>query len=267
VEKRKYLVVIDPAHERHLALERMVDIVQQRGDHPMDFHVLIGFEAEDRTDGDSPMEIIRSTEWVSEILKPVDELGVAYTTEFFWTRNWRHSIQEAAERYVCDTIMLCESSAEHKRSITDSKWDLVRHARCDVVICDEGTDGPYKCVLAAVNTQAKDPVHVSMNEKIFERGQYLADYFGAEYHVVNAYKDSEDFPDRGLIGRMSGLDREKIHRDMGKPEEVIAGVAEKIGADMIVIGISRRTGLAAKLSSHTTEKVMERVDIDVVALN
>jgi universal stress protein E len=267
VEKRKYLVVIDPAHERHLALERMVDIVQQHGDYPMDFHVLIGFEAEDRTDGDSPMEIIRSTEWVREILKPVDELRVQYTTEFFWTRNWRHSIQEAAERYVCDTIMLCESSAEHKRSITDSKWDLVRHARCDVVICDEGTDGPYKCVLAAVNTQAKDPMHVALNEKIFERGQFLAEYFGAEYHVVNAYKDSEDFPDRGLIGRLSGLARENIHRDMGKPEEVIAGVAEKVSADMIVLGISRRTGLAAKLSSHTTEKVMERVDIDVVAVN
>jgi universal stress protein E len=267
VEKRKYLVVIDPAHERHLALERMVDIVQQRGDFPMDFHVLIGFEAEDRTDGDSPIEVIRRIDWVKEILKPVDELGIKYTTEFFWTRNWRHSIQEAAERYVCDTIMLCESSAEHKRTITDSKWDLVRHARCDVVICDEGTEGPYKCVLAAVNTQAKDPVHIAINQKIFERGQFLADYFGAEYHVVNAYKDSEDFPDRGLIGRMSGLARENIHRDMGKPEEVIAGVAEKIGADMIVLGISRRTGLAAKLSSHTTEKVMERVEIDVVALN
>lgn len=267
MEKRKYLVVIDPAHERHLALERMVDIVQQRGDFPMDFHVLIGFEAEDRSDGDSPNEVIRSTEWVREILKPVDELGVQYTTEFFWTRNWRHSIQEAAERYVCDTIMLCESSAEHKRSITDSKWDLVRHARCDVVICDAGTDGPYRCVLAAVNTQAKDPMHIALNEKIFERGQFLAEYFGAEYHVVNAYKDSEDFPDRSLIGRLSGLARENIHRDMGKPEEVIAGVAEKVNADMIVLGISRRTGLAAKLSSHTTEKVMERVEIDVVAVN
>lgn len=267
VEKRKYLVVIDPSHERHLALERMIDIVQQRGDYPMEFHLLIGFEAEDRTDADSPIEVIRSTEWFAEILKPLEELGAEYTTEFFWTRNWRHSIQEAGERYVCDTIMLCESSAEHKRAITDSKWDLVRHARCDVLICDEGTDGPYRRVLAAVNTQATDPVHVAMNEKIFERGQFLADYFGADYHVVNAYKDSEDFPDRSLIGRMSGLPRENIHRDMGRPEEVIAGVAEKVGADMIVLGISRRTGLAARLSSHTTEKVMELVDIDVVALN
>jgi universal stress protein E len=66
---------------------------------------------------------------------------------------------------------------------------------------------------------------------------------------------------------MSGLPRENIHRDMGKPEEVIAAVAEKVEADMIVLGISQRSGLSARFSSHTTEKVMERVDIDVVALN
>ena len=267
MDKRKFLVVIDPSHERHLALERTIDIIQQRAEWPLEFHLFIGFEAGDKTDTETPVEVIRSTEWFTNLLKPLEELGADYTTEFFWTRNWRHSIQEAAERYVCDTIMLCESSAEHKRGITDSKWDLVRHSRCDVVICDEGTTGPYSCVLAAVNTQAKDPLHIAMNEKIFERGQFLADYFGAQYHVVNAYKDSEDFPDRGLIGRMSGLPRESIHRDMGKPEDVIALVAEKVGADMIVIGISSKSGLAAKLSSHTTEKVMEKVTIDVVALN
>jgi universal stress protein E len=267
VDKRKFLVVIDPSHERHLALERMLDILRQHAEWPLEFHLLIGFEAGDKADPNMPIEVVRSTEWFDELLKVVEESGAEYSAEFFWTRNWRQSIQEAAERYVCDTIMLCESSAEHKRGITDSKWDLVRHARGDVVICDEGTTGPYRCVLAAVNVQAKDKAHIHMNEKIFERGKFLAEYFGAEYHVVNAYKDSEDFPDRGLIRRLSGLPRENIHRDMGKPEDVIAAVAEKVSADMIVIGISSRTGLAAKLSSHTTEKVMEKVTIDVVALN
>jgi len=267
VEKRKFLVVIDPSHERHLALERTLDIIRQKGDWPLEFHFLIGFESNDKTDPDAPGEIIRSVEWFKELFRPLEELKAEYTSEIFWTKHWRQSIQEAAERYVCDTIMLCESSAEHKARITDSKWDLVRHARSDVVICDEGTAGPYKCVLAAVNTQAKDALHVAMNQKIFERGQFLADYFGADYHVVNAYKDSEDFPDRDLMARMSGLPRENLHRDMGKPEDVIARVAEKVEADMIVIGISSRTGLAARLSSHTTEKVMEKVEIDVVALN
>lgn len=267
MEKRKFLIIVDPSHERHLALERMLDIIRQRREWVLDFHLLIGFEGADKADPDAPVEVVRGMNWITELLGPLDEFGVDYTVEFFWTGDWRKSITDAADRYDCDTIMLCESSAEHKRGITDSKWDLVRQARSDVVIVDEGTTGPIKCVLAAVNTQAKDEAHKELNEKILERGKFLSDYFEADYHVVNAYKDSEDFPDRALISRMSGLPRENIHRDMGKPEDVIAGVSEKVGADMVILGISSRKGLAATFSSHTTEKVMEKITIDVVALN
>jgi len=267
VEKRKFLVVVDPSHERHLALERMLEIVRQQRKWELEFHLLIGFESGDRTDSNTPMEVVRGGSWLTDLLRPLDELSVDYTTELFWTRDWRKSITDAAERFNCDSIMLCESSAEHKSGITDSKWDLVRNATCDVVIVDEGTKAPIDCVLAAVNTQATDAVHVALNEKIIERGLFLAEYFEAELHVVNAYKDSEDFPDRGLIGRMSGLPREQIHRDMGKPEDVIAGVADKVDADMVILGISSRKGLARTFSSHTTEKVMEKIDIDVVALS
>jgi universal stress protein E len=267
VEKRKYLVVIDPSHDRHLALERMLGIIGQQKKWDIEFHLIMGFEIGDKTDTETPMEVVRGADWFAELLRPLDEAEVTYTSEFFWTRDWRKSITDAAARYNCDTIMLSEASAEHKRGFTDSKWDLVRHANCDVVIVDVGTTPPIKSILAAVNTQAKDAAHVATAEKILERGLFLADYFEAELHVVNAYKDSEDFPDRALIGRMSGLPRENIHRDMGKPEEVIARVAEKVNADMVILGISPRRGLAATFSSHTSEKVMERITIDVVALS
>ena len=267
MDKRKYLVIVDPSHEESLALERMLEIVRQERKWDLEFHLLIGFESPDKTEPNAPTETVRSFKELEALLVPLDELNVDYTAEFFWTRDWRKSITDAAERYGCDTIMLAESSAEHKTGITDSKWDLVRQATCDVVIVDEGTKAPIDCILAAVNTQATDAVHVALNERIIERGLFLSDYFGAEFHVVNAYKGSEDFPDRALIGRMSGLPRENIHRDMGKPEDVIAGVAEKIDADMVILGISTRKGLAATFSSHTTEKVMEKITIDVVALS
>lgn len=267
MEKRKFLVIVDPSHDKHLALERMIEIVRQQRKWEIEFHILIGFESPDKTEPNAPQEVVYGFQDLDDLLGPVEEMDVTYTAELFWTRNWRQSITDAADRYNCDTIMLCETSAEHKTGITDSKWDLVRNARSDVVICDEGTTAPIKCVLAAVNTQATDPVHTELNGKILERGKFLAEYFEADYHVVNAYKNSEDFPDRGLISRMSGLPREKIHRDMGKPEDVIAGTVDKVGADMVILGISSRKGLAATFSSHTTEKVMEKIHIDVVALN
>ena len=267
MEKRKYLVIVDPSHERHIALERMLDIINQRLESVLKFHLLIGFEGDDKSDPDTPDDVVRSSEWFSDLLKPLNDSGVEYTSEFFWTRNWRDSILNAADRYACDAIMLCEASAENKRGITDSKWDLVRRANCDVVIVDEGTKAPIKCILAAVNTQATDDTHKALNQRILERGKFLAEHFDAEFHVVNAYKGSEDFPDRELIKRMTGLPRENIHRDMGKPDEVIADVVSQVNADMVVLGFSTRKGLAAKFSSHTSEGVMEKITVDVVALN
>lgn len=267
MEKRKFLVIVDPAHEKHLALERMLDIIRQRREWVLKFHLLIGAEPEDKADPNAPHEVIYSRDNFNELLNPLDELGVDYTTEFFWTRDWRKSIAEAGDRYECDTIMLSESSAEHKTGITDSKWALVRQAKSDVVIVDEGTSGPIKCILAAVNTQVKDEAHTRLNEKILERGKFLSEYFEADFHVVNAYKDSEDFPDRALIGRMSGLPRENIHRDMGKPEDVIYDLAKKLEADFVILGTKPRHSIRATLRGNTSEKVMDKLNIDVMALN
>ena len=44
MEKRKFLVIVDPSHEKHLALERMLDIIRQRREWVLEFHLLIGAE-------------------------------------------------------------------------------------------------------------------------------------------------------------------------------------------------------------------------------
>lgn len=267
MEKRKFLVIVDPAHERHLALERMLDIINQRQEGLHEFQLLIGFESDDKGDHNTPDEVFRSGDWLRELLQPLDESGVDYQTELFWTRNWQNSILEAADRYDCSTIMLCESSAENKRGITNSKWDLVLRAKCDVVIVDEGTKAPIKCILSAINIQATNPEHQALNERILDRGKFLAEFFAADFHVVNAYRDSEDFPDREKIVRMTGLPRENIHRDMGKAQDIIVGIAAQVNADMVVLGISSRKGLYAAFGGHTVEGVMEKITVDVVALN
>lgn len=267
MKKRKFLVIVDPSHERHLALERMLDIINQKRERVHEFHLLIGFESDDRGDANAPDEVVRSNDWLRELLQPLDAAGADYSMDLFWTRDWRNSILSAADRIACDSIMLCESSAEHKQGITDSKWDLVRRAKCDVVIVDEGTRAPIKCILSAINIQATDPAHQALNERILERGKFLAEYFVAEWHVVNAYRDSEDFPDRELIVRKTGLPRENIHRDMGKAQDVIVGIANQVNADMVVLGISARKGLYAAFGGHTVEGVMEKIKVDVVALN
>lgn len=266
MDKKKFLVVVDPSHEQQIALDRMVEIIRQRREREFEVHLYIGFESDDRT-ADLPVEVVRGRGWRRELIRPLIELGVEFTAEFFWTRNWRDSIISAAEKYDCDVIMLAKSSAENKRGFTDSKWELLRRARSEVVIVGNDTAGPLRCVLAAVNIQTADSLNVSLNRQILERGKFLADFYGAEFHVVNAYKDSEDFPDRSIIQRLVDLPLENIHRDMGKPENVISDIAQKIGADIVIMGAKGRQGLAGAIKGNTSEKVMDKLTVDVLALS
>jgi len=267
VDSKKFLVIVDPSNDENLALDRIVDLIRQREDRELSIHLFIGFESDDKSNPDLPEEVVRGRHWRRELLRPLIELGVEFTAEFFWTRHWQHSIVNAARRYGCDMILMSKSSAENKRGITDSKWALLRRAECEVVIVGTDSNGPLKCILASVNIQTENPEYEALNDKILERGKTLADFYGAEFHVVNAYKSAEDFPSRTRIKRMVDVPRENIHRDMGRPEDIIADVANKVAADLVILGTKARQGLRATLRGNTGEKVMDKLTVDVLALN
>lgn len=267
MDMQKYLVVVDPSMKQAVTVDRMVELIRQLEGKEFEVHVLIGFESDDKSDPNLPEEVICSAEWLEELVKPLEDLGVNLTTELFWTRHWRNSIVGAANRYGTDVIMIAKASAENRRHVTDSKWELLRQADCEVIIIGNEIAGPIECVVAGVQTQSKLEVDNLMDQKILDRAKELADFFGAEFHVVNAYKDSEDFPDRALIQRMVDVPLENIHRDMGWPEEVVDAWCEKLNADMFVMGTKVKHSLRAHLRGNAGEKIMARLEIDMLVLN
>jgi len=268
VDKRKFLVVVDPSHEQTLELDRMVEIIRGRQRATLaEVHLFIGFESEDKSDPNILDEVFRGREWMRELVRPLIELDVDFTVEYFWTRHWQRSIVNAVKRYDCDAIILSKSSVENKRGIADSKWALLRRAECEVVIVGTASGGPLKCILASVNMQTEDPEFQALNEKILNRGKTLAKFYGAEFHVVNAYKGAEDFPDRERIQLMTDLPRENIHRDMGRAEDIISGVVTKVNADLVILGTKAGRGLRPSLRGNVNEKVIDKLKVDVIALN
>ena len=268
MDKRKFLVVVDPSHDKNLALDRMVEIIRQREEREIEVHLFIGFESDDKSDPDVPEEVVRGRNWRRQLLAPLNEMGVEYTAEFFWTKHWRQSIVDAAERYDCDVIMLSRTSAENKRGLTDSKWDLVRRAKCEVVIIGHAITGPLRCIVAAVNTESNDEEDKLLNVKVLERGKFISDFYEADFHVVNSYKGTEDFPDRDAIQRIVDVPKENIFVDMGKPEEIISNFADSVNADLVIIGTKSRHGLKGALMGNTNERLLDRItDVDVMAIH
>jgi len=264
----KCLVVIDPAHSDHLAMDRIVNVASQDREEPIGIHLFIGFESDNKNDSNTPWQTVIGDEWVRELQAPLSATGANFVSELFWTTDWQRSIMDVANRSGVDLILISDASAEHmKGSITESRLVLLRESEMPVEIVRLGAKAARDSILAAVNIQSSDPRNEELNRKVLEKGQEIAETYGAKFHVVNAYKDSGDFPDLSYVERIVDIPRENLHRDMGKPADVIVEVAEKVKADLVILGTKARKGLRATLRGNTVELVLENLSVDVLMLN
>jgi universal stress protein E len=262
-----FLIVVDSAHSEHLALNRIVNFAGRQRHSSMSVHVFAGFESDDLSTPDRPMEVIREPSWLEDLLVPLKNSGVKFTAELFWTRNWETSIINAARRTEAELIVISQSSATNKTGITDSIWSLLRNSEIPVLTIEPGAPAKRENILAAVNMQTTDDEYDALNRKVLLHGQMLADFYDAKLHVVNAYYDSEDYPDRDKVRRIVDISRQDIHVDMGKPEEIIAKVTKQLHADLVVMGTMARRGIRATLRRNTSEKIIESLAVDVLTLN
>jgi len=201
-------------------------------------------------------------------MKPLEDEGLEYTGQTCWSTQWQESILEVAEQVGADLIVIPDYSLDTRlKLLSDSNWALIRKSPCPVLIVRPDAQAQRKTVLAAINVQAQDPRYEALNEKVLSRGQWMAGRYGADFHVVNAYPDSLQYPDRGQLVRKVGLDSEFIHVKQGAPEDVISDMAKELNADVVVIGTLAREGVMGAMRGNTSEKVLGKLTQDVMTLN
>lgn len=67
--------------------------------------------------------------------------------------------------------------------------------------------------------------------------------------------------------RIAEMDSSKIHVQQGSPEDVIVKTAQQIEADIVVIGTLVRKGVVAVMRGNTSEKLLEKLAQDILAIN
>jgi universal stress protein E len=265
---QKFLVVVEPSNDTHHALERVLSALPLLKN-PYELTVLVTVNSETTSLAASNPDIYRDRQWFLDLIKPLDEMDADYHLQISWSNEYQQSVLQAAEQIQADIIVV--PVRERPRSgpfkFSDAKWALLRGAPCPVMIVQPGGKPRREVVLAAVHGQGNDSSYADLNETIINAGKLIAGMHGATLHLVNAYKDQEDYPDRARLVRISELPNEQIHSESGAADEVIASVARQIEADIVVIGTRRRTGLAASMRGNTSERVIQALDVDVFAVN
>lgn len=268
------LIVVDPTEDEQPALERAL-ASSEHNTHPT-VHIFIGVDLTHTDSGPGNQKLYKHTDELAALLQPLEDKNISYTAEISWASPWQEAILEAARQHEVDMIIVPDYSANKGKGsaraglfnrLSDTKWGLLRNATCPVYFVRTNPGRKRSTVLAAIKTQTVDAKYDALNEKIISRGKWLASLFGAEFHVVNAYPDSTNYPDHGQLRRITDMDSSKVHIKLGSPEDVIADVAEEVGADIVVIGTLARKGMRGAMRGNTSEKVLNKLPQDVFTLN
>lgn len=266
----KLFVVYDPTREHQPALQRAVDIAREN---LASLCVFACIYSDTAKSAEPATEVARLIEVQREILDqavaPLSAEGLDVSVEVEWDKDWYHSVVRASTKWAADMVL--KSSFKHstgKRLLNrTSDWAIMRECLCPVLLVKDRAPREVTAVLAAVDINAKRESYERLNQKVIEVAKRLLDSDRAEVHVVNAFSDFKGVPDRAELIRNSGIASDRVHIKMGEPEKVIVAQAKAIDASLVVVGNSARSGVSAVLHGNTVEKMLDKLECDVLSLS
>lgn len=168
---------------------------------------------------------------------------------------------------------------------TPTDWHLLRECEAPVLIAADHWH-PTRSIVAAVDLASHSHVKQDLNDTIIATAKRYAEALDNPLHLVYVIHVSTVLKDlhlmdvdahvekvRGQMGPLlahlastHGLPEDRIHVEHGEVADVIAAVAERLEAQLVVMGTVGRQGLNAKLIGNTAERVLTRLGTDVLAL-
>jgi len=212
--------------------------------------------------------------------------GIESTT--LWGRKQWEIILHAAETVNADLIVKAEARADKLRFVrTPSDWNLLRHSRIPVLLCDATEWSVVPKLVAAVDTF--DPEHEKLNSRILQTADQLAAGLHGRLDVVTAFPSLDPWtPNMNTFGnyqkmmeeveqdavrRLHALqDKENLgkHRSRaleGSVEAVIKRVTNEESTDLLILGTTGRAGIEGVLIGNTAEQILHETTTDVLTVS
>lgn len=264
-----FFVIYDPTQEAQPALDRAAGIAAEA---KVNLHVFaciysdIPKSSEQLT---AQRALIQQQQDVLQAaVAPLLSAGVSVTTEIEWDKDWCMAAVRASIKNGADVVL--KSSFAHttgQRMLNKtSDWSLIRECSCPVMLVKETTDNSSRKVLAAIDVRNDDESYAQLNQNILDFSRRVADSETAEVHFINAHKDLSSAPDRNALIRNLGIESDRMRIRLGEPEDVIVDNARELNASLVVIGNAARSGISALINGNTVEKIVDRVECDVLSM-
>jgi universal stress protein E len=292
-QPKNILVVLDKPKHAQTALERAIGLASASGAHLhlAAFCWLPMAEQADVFDTHQRRAIRKSVvlerrRWLDALVLDRGLAAADLSTEVVWTKDIAGWVAENTPRLAADLLV---KSVHHSRTLlhTPLDWQLLRQVEMPMLLVS--TEGARRAgnVLATIDLRNSDAKHRRMNRKVLAAAAELARLQHGKLHCVNvvempgAFQDVDHFDSRKVRKQATDnarsdleemlapydLPRSRMHLPSGKVGQVVADVADKVGADVVVVGTGARRGLGLVLLGSSAEKILTRVHCDVLAVH
>jgi len=263
----RMMAVVDPTRVEQWALQKAIAIAKSCGA-PMIFAYLCAHSNTKSSDPERlrEVDIRRHQLWLEEILTDFSDAGVQIELIVDWNADWRDAICVAAERAKIDVVI--KRASGHPDSLANSDRRLIRGLDGSALfLVKHDPVAPVKNVLVAIDLNATDVSHLALNNSIVALGQRIRKNDSeVQLHSVSAYENANQFSHPPDVAKILNITRAQAHVCRGSAAEVIPDRADKIGADLVIIGNVGRRGLSGVTIGNTAEKILTDIKADVLIL-
>lgn len=268
-ELRKFFVVHDPTRDEQPAFERAALVAMEIG---AKLHLFSSIYSDFSAQDDKPAEVMRlidnQKQQLAILLAPLAEQGIEVSHEVEWDQDWQHAAVRASIHHGADIVFKSSFTHSHtqRRIRQTSDWTLIRECLCPVLLVKDTSINEPSRILAAVDILAKAGSYEKLNKQIIDLGKEMKGSDRTDVHLVNAFQDFRGIPERQALIESSGIESDNIHIKMGAPDKVIIDTAKNINANLVIIGNSGRSGLSAIVHGNTIEKVLDKLECNVLSM-
>lgn len=294
------LVIIDPAAERAVALQRALWLAKRLGGSVELFvcdydQYLAGtrfFDARARSKARESL-LTHHEKRLEKLAAESRGEGIAVAIEAVWDRPLHEAIVRKALR--CEADLVVKETHYHsplRRSVfSNADWDLIRDCPVPLLLVKPHDMRSQVSLIAAVDPMHEHDKPGDLDRRILDAGFALADKLGAQLDVFHAFDpspayavsaDSMAFPIstpmtelmQGLRkGHKEAMDRllasyelpaDRVHILEGDIGEQLLTLADRLHSDVVIMGAVARGPIKRWVLGSTAERMLDRVPCDLL---
>ncbi|MEQ9023537.1 MAG: universal stress protein [Pseudomonadales bacterium] len=224
--------------------------------------------------------LTRLSDTMNSLVEKLGAEGYKISQQVAWWYPRYERIVEMATEFGADLLVQhCRAHAKIEHfHLTHDSWELVKHCSIPLLLVKDLDWGDKVTFAAAV-----DPLHshskpLQLDDLILDTVEFAATATAGDFHVLHAYAEAaRPFASAGQIKEehskafndlvaKRNIPDSNLHLIDETPIYALDQYSDKLGVDVIVMGVISRSRLSDALIGSTAEKVLDYIKRDILVI-